>query len=123
MHRKKHIFYCNSISPKFPHTTNRHTLSVCGIFDSTLAFNACSIGTILLAKYSSKLKSVTVDWNKFVVVDLMEVGEEGTKHDAFCIDNASNAAFISVDEVIIKRCLCCMDIRCSVLLLFYWRRG
>ena len=91
--------------PLIPSHNNRHTLSVCGILDSTLAFNACSIGTILLAKYSSKLKSVTVDWNKFVVVDLMEVGEDGTKDDAVCIDNASNAAFISVDEVIIKGCV------------------
>ena len=104
MHRKKHNSIAILYLPLFSLTKSKHTLSVCGIRDSTLAFNASSIGPILLAKYSSKLKSVVVDWNKFVV-DLMEVGDVGdvgTKLVAFCIDNASNAAFISVDVVIIK---------------------
>ena len=46
----------------------------------------------------------------------MEEGEEGTKHDAVCIDNASNAAFISVDVVIIKG----LVVLCRVYFLFYW---
>ena len=48
----------------------------------------------------------------------MDVGEDGTKDDAVCIDNASNAREISDDVVIIKRCLCWYIV--VYYFLFFW---
>ena len=79
-----------------------------GIFDSTLAAKACSMGPTLDAKYSLRSKAVAVSESDVVVVVMRGYEDDdfvGANAEAHCIDRATMAAFRR--RVIFRSYICC----------------